>query len=215
MGKMNEPRKQGADETKKIVICISGMAGTGKSTLAKKLAQKYGLKYCSGGDALRTLAAEQGNNSAGNGWWESPEGLRFLERRKTDSTFDKAVDNKLLEFAEEGNVLLDSWTMPWLVKGGFKIWLAASVEKQAQRISGRDNMTVDQSLAALKEKEAKTKAIYKELYGFSLGEDFSPFDLILDTDNLSADEVFEVLSKVVDNLVLNVNKDKQKSNFCK
>jgi cytidylate kinase len=118
------------------------------------------------------------------------------------------VDNKLLEFANEGNVLLDSWTMPWLVKGGFKIWLAASVEKQAQRISGRDNMTVDQSLAALKEKEAKTKAIYKELYGFSLGEDFSPFDLILDTDNLSADEVFEVLSKVVDNLVINKNKYK-------
>ncbi len=212
---MNEPRKQGTDETKKIVICISGMAGTGKSTLAKKLAQKYNLKYYSGGDALRSLAAEQGYNSASNGWWESPEGLRFLEKRKTDSTFDKAVDNRLLEFAKEGNVLLDSWTMPWLVKGGFKIWLVASVEKQAQRISRRDNMTVDQSLAALKEKEARTKVIYKELYGYALGEDFSPFDLILDTDNLSADEVFEVLSKVVDNLVLNVNKDKQKSNFCK
>ena len=27
---------------KKVVICISGMAGTGKSTLSKKLAEKYG-----------------------------------------------------------------------------------------------------------------------------------------------------------------------------
>ena len=56
----------------------------------------------------------------------------------------------------------------------------------------------------LKEKEDRTKAIYKKLYGFSLGEDLSPFDLVLDTDNLSADEVFEVLCKVISNVVLSV-----------
>ena len=178
------------------------MAGTGKSTLAKKLAQRYGLRYYSGGDALRDLAAEKGYNSCLNGWWESPEGLRFLEQRKTDPSFDKVVDEKLLDYATKGNVLLDSWTMPWLVKQGFKIWLAASVEKQAERISRRDHMTVEESLLALKEKEARTKAIYKQLYGFSLGEDFSPFNLVLDTDNLSAEEVFEVLCMVMDNVVL-------------
>jgi CMP/dCMP kinase len=211
---MNWPQKQGSAEAKGIVICISGMAGTGKSTLAKRLARKYGLKYYSGGDALRALAAEQGYSSSSNGWWESPEGLRFLEQRKGNASFDKAVDNKLLEFAAEGNVLLDSWTMPWLFKGGFKIWLAASVEKQVQRISRRDNMTVAESSAALNEKEAKTKAIYKELYGFALGEDFSPFDLILDTDNLNADEVFEVLSKVIDNIVLPKRGGPAKSASC-
>ncbi|XES77308.1 MAG: (d)CMP kinase [Candidatus Bathyarchaeia archaeon] len=189
-------------QTKSIVLCISGMAGTGKSTLAKRLAQKYNLKYCSGGDALRALAAEKGFNSTKNGWWESPEGLCFLEQRTTDVSFDRAVDQKLLEFAAEGNVLLDSWTMPWLVEGGFKIWLAASVEKQAERISNRDHMTVEESLRALKEKEARTKAIYKKLYGFALSEDFTPFDLILDTDNLSAEQVFQVLCNVVDNILL-------------
>ena len=33
-----------------------------------------------------------------------------------------------------------------------------------------------------------------------LGEDLKPFDFILDTDNLSANEVFEVLCKVIDNV---------------
>ncbi len=203
-----------SSEPKGIVICISGKAGTGKSTLAKKLAQKYKLKYFSGGDALKALAAEQGYNSSVNGWWESPEGLKFLEQRKTNSEFDKAVDNKLLELAAGGDVLLDSWTMPWLLKDGFKIWLAASVEKQAERISVRDKMTVIESLAALREKETKTKVIYEQLYGFSLGDDFSPFDLILDTDNLSADEVFEVLSKVIDNIVLAKRESKKKAVSC-
>ena len=39
--------------SKKTVICISGMAGTGKSTLSKKLAEKYNLKCFSGGDVLK------------------------------------------------------------------------------------------------------------------------------------------------------------------
>jgi len=142
--------KQKDVKSKNLVICISGMAGTGKSTVAKKIAEKYGLKYYSGGDALRALAAEQGYNSLDNGWWESPEGLKFLEQRKGDSSFDKAVDDKLLEYASKGGVLLDSWTMPWLVKSAFKIWLSASVDKQAERISGRDNMTVEESLKALR-----------------------------------------------------------------
>ena len=78
------------------------MAGTGKSTLARKIAEKYGLKYYSGGDALRALAAEQGYDSFSNGWWKSSEGLAFLEKRKGDQSFDKAVDDKLLEYTARG-----------------------------------------------------------------------------------------------------------------
>jgi cytidylate kinase len=34
--------------------------------------------------------------------------------------------------------------------------------------------------------------------------DFAPFDLVLDTDNLNAEEVFEVLCRVIGNVVLPV-----------
>ena len=50
---------------KKIVICISGLPGCGKSTVAKKLAQKYRLRYISGGDALKELAVEAGFKPSG------------------------------------------------------------------------------------------------------------------------------------------------------
>ncbi len=189
---------------KKIVICISGMAGTGKSTLSKKLAQKYSLKCFSGGDALKELATAEGYDASRQGWWESPEGLNFLNERITNSKFDQAVDAKLLEYAQQGNVLLDSWTMPWLLKEGFKIWLMASLEKRAARVAERDKITIDEAFKVLKEKEERTKAIYKKLYGFSLGEDFAPFDLVLDTDDLSANEVFEVLCTVIGNMVISV-----------
>jgi cytidylate kinase len=199
---MSRNEKMKSIPEKKIVVCISGMAGTGKSTLAKKLAQKYKLKYYSGGDSLKELAKDEGYNSSSRGWWESPEGLSFLEKREKNLKFDKAVDNKLLEYAQQGNVLLDSWTMPWLLKTGFKIWLVASVEKRAERIAKRDKISVKEALQVLKEKEARTKAIYKKLYGFTLSEDFDPFNLVLDTDNLDAREVFQVLCMVMDNVVL-------------
>jgi cytidylate kinase len=188
-----------------IVICICGMAGSGKSTLAKKLAEKYGLKYYSGGDALKALAMEEGYKTSESGWWESEEGKRFLEKRGKDPKFDKAVDKKLLELAKQGNVVLDSWTMPWLLKEGFKVWLEASPEKRAERIAIRDGISVKEAFNALKNKEGQTKNIYKKLYGFSLGEDFSPFHLILDTNHLEADEVFQVLCMVIDNLLYSKN----------
>jgi CMP/dCMP kinase len=185
----------------KTVICISGMAGTGKSTLSRRLAEKYGLRYYCGGDALKDLAKQHGYVVTSEGWWESPVGLQFLKERVNDPKFDKAVDDKLLEQAKLGNVLLDSWTMPWLLDGGFKIWLNASLEKRATRVSERDHITVKEAYEMLEEKEANTKAIYKSLYDFSLGEDLSPFDFILDTDNLAAPEVFAVLCRVLDNVV--------------
>jgi len=183
---------------KKIVLCISGMAGSGKSTVAKRLARKYGLRYFSGGEALKALALEAGFKSAGRGWWESAEGLRFLKRRREDFSFDKKVDEKLLELATQGDVVLDSWAQAWLLKEGFKIWLEASTEERARRIAERDGTTFDEAFKALREKDRLTKIIYKELYGFSLGEDFSPFDIILDVTILSEEEVFHTLNLIVE-----------------
>jgi len=153
---------------RKIILCISGMAGCGKSTAAKKIAEKYNLRYFSGGDALKALALEAGYKSVDRGWWESEEGMKFLKKRMEDSSFDQKIDAKLLEWGRQGDVVLDSWTMPWLLKKGFKIWLEASPEERARRIAQRDGIDVEKALAALKEKDAKTKAIYKKLYGFDL-----------------------------------------------
>jgi len=196
------PTEETRQATHKMVLCISGMAGTGKSTLAKKLAKKYNLKYYSGGDALKDLAKEEGYDISVAGWWESAIGLQFLQTRLSDPKFDRAVDDKLLSYADQGNVLLDSWTMPWLLKGGYKIWLEASFERRAARVAERDGMTYEEALKMLDEKESRTKAIYKSLYGFTLGEDLTPFDFVLDTDNLNANEVYEVLCQVIDKVVV-------------
>ena len=198
-------RRGGKERKSKMVLCVCGMTGCGKSSVAKRLAEKYGLKYLSGGGALKALAVEMGYKPIGRGWWESDEGMRFLQRRVKESKFDKKVDEKLLEWAGRGNVVFDSWTMPWLLKEGFKVWLDASVEVRTGRVAKRDGMSFGRALAALKEKDEKTRIIYKKLYGFDLGGDFSPFDLVLDSNDLSADEVFRTLCLVMDRVVLGID----------
>lgn len=196
-------RKTAKPETKeKIVICVCGMAGSGKSTVAKRLAERYGLKYYSGGDALKAVAADMGYRTTGEGWWETEEGIRFLKKRGESLDIDRKVDEKLLEWAEPGGAVLDSWAMPWLLKKGFKIWLEASEQTRVQRMAERDNLSSQEARRFLREKEARTKTIYRQLYGFRLGEDLTPFHLILDVDTLGKDEVFETLQMAIDNHVL-------------
>jgi cytidylate kinase len=194
-------KKRGREEKKKIVICISGMTGSGKSTVAKRLAEKYGLSYFSGGNALKTLAQEERYNPDVTGWWETAEGLRFLQQRMRDPAFDRRIDEKLLELAEQGNVVLDSWTMPWLLKEGFKVWLEASPQVRAKRVMNRDSISIEEAVKAMTEKDERTRQIYKNLYGFNLGNDLSPFNLVLATDELNPDEVFHAVCLVTDRLV--------------
>lgn len=189
-------------ERKKVVICIAGMMGCGKSTVAKKASEKYGLRYFSGGDALKSLAIKMGYRARDKGWWETEEGMRFLEHRGKDPRFDRKVDEEMIGEAKRGNVVLDSWTMPWLLKRGFKAWLEASPEVRARRTAKRDRIGFEEAFRALKERDEKTKAIYKKLYGFDLEGDFSPFDLILDTNELSSKGVFHILCIVIERLVL-------------
>ena len=187
---------------KRIVICVSGLTACGKSTAARRLAEKYEIKYVSGGTALKELALKIGYKAKDKGWWETQEGMRFLEQRLRDPKFDKQIDAQLLEWADRGDVVLDSWTMPWLTKRGFKIWLEVSPAERAKRLAYRDGISLEEAAQVIKEKDGKTRRIYERLYGFKLGEDYSPFDLILDSESLTSDEVFDTLSLVIDRLVL-------------
>jgi cytidylate kinase len=69
-------------------------------------------------------------------------------------------------------------------------------------LAHRDGISLKEAAQVIKEKDGKTRRIYERLYGFKLGEDYSPFDLILDSESLASDEAFDTLSLVIDRLVL-------------
>ena len=178
-------------------VIISGPPVIGKTTVAKGLAKEFNLKYLSGGDVLKELAEEQGFRTGRDDFWDTSFGMEFLSMRKTNHEFDKKVDEKLKKLFVEGGKIITSYTLPWLVQDGIKIWLAGSQENSAKRMTIRDGISFEEALEIVEKRYQENKMIYKKLYGFNFGDDLSVFDIIINTDNLGADEVLSVARSVV------------------
>ncbi len=178
-------------------VIISGPPAVGKTTIAKGIAEEFGLTHLSGGDILKEIAEEQGFKTGGDDWWDTQEGMNFLSQRQENSEFDKKVDDKLKKHFLDGNVVITSYTLPWLVEGGVKIWLEGSKENSAQRMTARDNLSKDSALEIVQKRYQENKKIYKALYGFEFGEDLSLFDKIIETDGLNASQVLDIAKTVV------------------
>ena len=178
-------------------IIISGPPAIGKTTIANGLAKEFDVESLSGGDILKELAAEQGFQTEGDDWWDTQEGINFLDQRKKNPEFDKNVDNKLKELFSQGGIVVTSYTLPWLVDGGVKIWLDGSKENSALRMTARDNSSKDEALEIVQKRYNENKIIYKELYGFEFGEDLSVFDKLIETDELNVEQVLEIAKSTV------------------
>jgi len=180
-------------------IIISGPPAIGKTTVAKGLAHEFGMNNLSGGDVLKEMAQEKGFQTKGDDWWDTDEGMKFLSQRKDNYEFDKKVDEKLKEIFQKGGAVITSYTLPWLVSGGIKIWLGGSRQNSAKRMQARDNMELSSALDIVKKRYDENKALYKKLYGFDFGEDLSVFDIIINTDGLDAEAVLDTaIQKVRD-----------------
>jgi CMP/dCMP kinase len=178
-------------------VIISGPPAVGKTTIAKGLAKEFGLKYLSGGDVLKEMAKEEGFQTSRDDFWDTAGGMNFLNIRKGNLEFDKQVDEKLKKIFLSEDVVITSYTLPWLVKDGIKIWLDGSKENSAKRMTARDNISFENALNIVKKRYEENKMLYKKLYGFNFGEDLSVFDEIINTDELGPDKVLELSKKAV------------------
>ncbi|HJU14031.1 MAG TPA: cytidylate kinase family protein [Candidatus Nitrosotalea sp.] len=180
-------------------IIISGPPAIGKTTIAKGLAKEFGLKYLSGGDVLKELATDEGFSTDRDDFWDTEAGMKFLNMRKGNPEFDKIVDEKLKKLYMAGGVVITSYTLPWLVDDGIKIWLAGSQEISAKRMTTRDNIPIESAAGIVKKRYDENKMIYKKLYGFDFGDDLSVFDEIINTDGLGPEQVLERAKVAVKN----------------
>ena len=182
-------------------MIISGPPAIGKTTVAQGLAEEFNLKHLSGGDILKEMAEAEGFSSHGDDWWDTQDGMNFLEKRKINTDFDKKVDEKLQELFHQGNVVITSYTLPWLVNDGIKLWLSGSFVNSARRMKTRDNVTELDALEVVKKRFEENKEIYKSLYNFEFGQDLSVFDKIINTDDLDAEQVLKIAKLTVRELL--------------
>lgn len=184
----------------KFSIVISGWPAVGKTTIARKLAEEFGLKMYNGGDILKMLAEEKGYSTRSDDWWDTTEAKKFMEERKLDPSFDNKVDKMLVGMVRKGGAIITSYTLPWIVKEDdyiIKIWLRGSSKNRADRMSNRDNISFQEAEKIIKIRDDQNKKIYYQLYKFNFGEDLVVFDYVLNTDKLPLESLIEISKLIV------------------
>lgn len=180
-----------------ISVVISGSAAVGKTTLAHALAKEFGFKLYNGGDILKEIARQQGHVISGNDWWDSDEAIGFMKERKKNPVFDKQVDEKLMNIAKKGSVIITSHTLPWLATESITFWLSASEEKRSERMSQRDKITVTDALRIVKMRDRENKKIYKKIYGSDFGDSLEVFDFMINTEILTLDSLVYLCKEII------------------
>ena len=100
------------------VITISGMLGSGKSTVARLLADKLGYTYYSTGDAQREIARARGVTT-----------LELNRIADTDPTIDEAIDGVFKRFnaVPNKNFVIDSRMAFFFIPNSLKVKLNVDV----------------------------------------------------------------------------------------
>lgn len=199
---VNDRKKNGALEGQKLSIVISGWPAVGKTTIAENLARDFNLKLWNGGDILKMMAYERGYSSSLNhDWWDTEEAARFMNERNNNPNFDKEVDNRLIELVNEGNVVITSYTLPWIADAKINFWLQGSVDNRSKRMSMRDNIDIEKARNIVQRRDVENKIIYKKLYKFEFGEQLDVFDFAMNTDILTLDSLIKISRNIVENVL--------------
>ena len=75
-----------------------------------------------------------------------------------------------------------------------RIWIEVSDEERARRIQSREGGNFVDVLESSQRRNSDDMERYQELYGINL-DDMSPYNLIIDADNLDALEVLEMVQR--------------------
>ncbi|MHA1476784.1 MAG: (d)CMP kinase [Promethearchaeota archaeon] len=177
-----------------MIIAISGLHGTGKSTIAKLLSENLGILYYSTGQAFRDLAEENGMTLE--------EYTNYVEK---NPEIDKTLDKKVVDIAKKGSIIIDSQLSGHLLKSiaDFKIYLTCPLEIRVKRMVARDQSSYDAKIKETTLREESELKRFKKLYNIDLSDnDFihNFFDLIIDTESLSVEEVLQIILKELERI---------------
>ena len=174
-----------------LTIAISGPAGSGKTTYAKRLAKELGLRYVSAGQLFRKMAKER-NLSL----------VEFGKIAEKDFDIDKEIDRRTLEEAKKGNVVLDGRLTAWVTRdiADLKILLTAPLEVRVKRIAKRDNKDYDEVFRETVEREKSELKRYKTIYEAN-PYDISLYDVVLNTNKFTIEAAVRILKKIVEEYV--------------
>jgi cytidylate kinase len=170
-----------------MIITVGGSVASGKSTLARKIAARYGLPCHSVGKIMRDMASERGISLQELG-----------ARAEKDPSIDREIDDRQRELAK-GDCVVDSRLGAFFLATDLKIWLTAPIEVRIKRMMERDGIKRGDAMRGIQVREKSERKRYSEIYDIDLS-DLSIYDLVINTGNLTQDETLGICAIAIDAL---------------
>lgn len=172
------------------VIVVSGLPGSGSSTISRELAKKFNIEYFSPGDYFKKFSKVPQSKSAMN-VWQTEKG------RAND--FHKKIDDMQIEKAKKGNVVICGKLSIHFLKDlcKNKIWIEADIDTRTKRTAERDKISFEEAKRILQERENVERREWKRIYGFDYVDLKNSADLLFDNSNLTVDQAVEKIINFV------------------
>jgi cytidylate kinase len=169
-------------------ITVSGLPGSGTTSLSRYLAENHGFTMISAGEVFRQLAQEHNMELA-----------EFGRLAEADPAFDKMIDARQKEIAKvRDNIIVEGRLSGWMVDDAdLKIWLYAPIGCRIKRIAFRDQVADEKTAEHLTLEREKCEAgRYLSYYSININ-DLSIYHLILSSEHWSV----EGLGAIVDTAI--------------
>jgi len=164
-----------------VLITISGVPGSGKTTVARLVAQALGLEHVYAGDIFRR-AAEAARVSL----------EEYVRRAESDPGIDRSLDDEMRRRAARGDAVLEGRLSAVMAEQArvraLRVFLDASEAVRAARIAEREGGATEERLREIQRREASDRRRYRDLYGVDY-HDPARYDLVMETDGARPEEV--------------------------
>ena len=166
-------------------ITISGLPGTGKTTVARLLEKRLGLRYVYSGEIFREMAKKNKMSLE-----------KFGTYCETHQEFDKKIDRYQLGILRKGNVIVEGRLSGWLAYQNripvVKVLLDADINVRAGRIVKREQGELEARKKEILDRETSEATRYKKYYSIDV-HDTSIYDVIIDTSEKTPEEIMEII----------------------
>jgi len=170
---------------KGLTITVTGLSGSGKSTVAEIIAQTFNLKIFSAGDIQRKFAHQRKISI--------DEASLILPKK-----IDYEMDRILLKLAIRGGYVLIGRLSAWVAGewADCKVYVNCQKKIRAKRVALRDNLTFKEALIKTTKRDKADRKRYWNLYKINVNQK-KIFDVFIDNTKPTLKELKrETIEKV-------------------
>ena len=164
-------------------ITISGIPGSGKSTVAELLKDKLGLRYVYSGMIFREMAKKYNMSLEEFG--------KYCESHRE---IDEELDLYQVGILLGGNVIVEGRLSGWLAYQNHipavKVLLQADIHIRASRIVKREQGDIEKRKKEILKREKSEATRYKKYYNIDVS-DTSIYDVIIDAGDKTPEQIME------------------------